>query len=42
VFFGDGVVRDCCKDVLVKFLDIHKNDTTHNWINKVSSMDRHS
>jgi hypothetical protein len=40
VFFGDWVAWDCCEDVLVKFLDIHKNDTTPNRMNKVSSVDR--
>jgi hypothetical protein len=41
VFFDDGVVQDCHEDVLVKFLNIYKNDTTHNRVNKVSSTDRH-
>jgi hypothetical protein len=40
VFFGDEVARDCCEDVLVKFLDIHKNDTMHDRMYKVSSTNR--
>ena len=42
VFFGDRVMQDSCEDVLVKFLDIHKNDTMHDRMNEVSSADRHS
>jgi hypothetical protein len=37
VFFGDQVMQDSCEDVLVKFLDIYKNDTMHDRMNKVSS-----
>ena len=37
VFFGDRVAWYSCEDVLVKFLDIHKNDTTHDGMNEVSS-----
>jgi hypothetical protein len=40
VFFGDGVTWNYHEDVLVKFLDIHKNDTMYNRMNKVSSADR--
>jgi hypothetical protein len=40
VFFGDQVMWDSHEDVLVKFLDIYKNDTMHDRMNKVSSADR--
>jgi hypothetical protein len=40
VFFGDQVAWDSCEDVLVRFFDIHKNDTMHDRRNIVSNIYR--